>query len=264
MPETPASAEPRSFSPERDIHTLEPPLAGKRVLITGGTTGIGRAVAALLAADGARVFVFGRHEPELRDALARIRDVGGTGEGMIADQAEAGDIDRVFAAVDQAFGGLDAVVVNAALASGKVAEEKERDWRYVVETNLVGYIAVAQEAVWRLDGRDGDPTIVLVGSISADAEGRGSAIYAATKGGVRSFAKALRNEVAPRGIRVALIEPGTVGTDMNRAPPEAQRQRIHRHEMLRAEDVAVAIRYVLTQPPRCDVATLRIEPRLQA
>ncbi|MFZ5668094.1 MAG: SDR family oxidoreductase [Pseudomonadota bacterium] len=264
MPETPASAEPRSYSPERDIHTAEPPLRGKRILVTGGTTGIGRALAALLAADGARVFVFGRHAPELRDALDRIRDVGGVGEGMVADQALAGDVDRVFAAVDQAFGGVDAVVINAAISSGKLAEAKESDWRYVVETNLAGYIAVAQEAVWRLDGRDGDPQIVLVGSISADAEGRGSPIYAATKGGVRAFAKALRKEVAGKGIRVSLVEPGTVGTDMHRAPPSEQRARIHRHEILRAEDIAVAIRYILTQPPRCTVTLLRVEPRLQA
>ena len=99
-----APPEPRSFSPDRDIHTAEPPLRGKRILITGGTTGLGRAIAALLGSYGARLFIFGRHEPELRDALDHIRSVGGEAQGMTADQAEAGDIDRVFAAADQALG----------------------------------------------------------------------------------------------------------------------------------------------------------------
>ncbi len=257
------SSEPRSFSPDRDIHTAEPPLAGKRVLITGGTTGIGRATAALLAADGARLFIFGRHAPELGDALEHIREVGGDVQGMIADQADAGDIDRVFAAADEVLGGLDVVIANAGLGSGKLMETREDDWRHVVETNLTGYIAVGQEAARRLEGRDGEGLIVLIGSISADAEGEGSSVYAATKGGVRAFAKAFRNEVAKKGIRVCLVEPGSVGTDMTRVDPKEQREQIRKHEMLRAEDIAVALRYILTQPERCDVAVLRIEPRIQ-
>lgn len=261
MPDT--AAEPRSFSPERDIHTAEPSLRGRRILITGGTTGIGRAIAALLGSYGAKLFIFGRHEAELNDAFEHIRNVGGQVEGMTADQAQEDDIDKVFAAADEALGGLDVVIANAGLGTGKLDETAEKDWRYVMETNVSGYVAVAQEAVRRLEGRDGGGQIVLVGSISADAEGEGSSVYAASKGAIRSFAKSLRNEVAKKGIRVTLIEPGTVGSDMNTSPPEEQREKIGKHEMLRAEDIAVALHYVLTQPDRCDVASLRIEPRIQ-
>ncbi|MES2033100.1 MAG: SDR family oxidoreductase [Pseudomonadota bacterium] len=255
--------EPRSFSPDRDIHTAEPPLNGKRVLITGGTTGIGRAVAALLASDGAKVFIFGRHAPELEDALQHIRSVGGDAEGMVADQARRADIDRVLARSDEVLGGLDVLIANAGLGAGKLAETPEDEWRYVLETNLAGYIAFAQEAAKRLAGRDGAGQIALVGSISADADGEGSAVYAASKGGVRAFAKSFREEVAKTGIRVALVEPGTVGSDMNTSSPAAQREKIRKHEMLRAEDIAVAVRYILTQPERCDIPLLRIEPRIQ-
>lgn len=258
-----AASEPRSFSSDRDIHTAEPPLNGKRILITGGTTGIGRAIAALLGSYGAKVYIFGRHAPELKDALEHIRSVGGVAEGMTADQADRHDIDRVFKAVDDVFGGVDVVIANAGLGTGKLADTPEDEWRYVLETNLAGYIAVAQEAVKRLEGRDGQGQIVLIGSISADAEGEGSSVYAASKGGVRAFAKSFRNEVAKRGIRVSLVEPGTVGSDMNQSPPEEQREKIRKHEMLRAEDIAVALRYILTQPERCDVPLLRIEPRIQ-
>ncbi|HRD28140.1 MAG TPA: SDR family oxidoreductase [Caulobacter sp.] len=257
-----AAAEPRTFA-RRDVHTEEPSLAGKRILITGGTTGIGRAVAALLGSCGARTFIFGRHAPELRDALEHIRAAGGAAEGVIADQAGADDIDKVFSAVDEALGGLDVAIINAGLGSEPLSQAAEARWRYVVETNLTGAIAVAQEAAKRLEGRDGQGQIVLVGSISADAEGEGSPAYAATKGGIRSFARSLRNELAKKGVRVSLIEPGTVGTDMIEDGPAEQRARIGGHQMLRAEDIAVAIRYVVSQPPRCDVTSLRIEPRLQ-
>lgn len=258
-----ASSETRSFSPYKDIHTAEPPLSGKRILITGGTTGIGRAIAALLGSYGAKVFIFGRNAPELKDALAHIREVGGVAEGMTADQADRNDIDRVFAAADEALGGLDVLIANAGLGTGKLTETPEDEWRYVLETNLAGYIAFAQEAAKRLEGRDGKGQIVLIGSISADAEGGGSAVYAASKGALRSFAKGFREEVARKGIRVSLVEPGTVGSDMNRSSPEEQREKIGKHEMLRAEDIAVALYYILTQPERCDIPVLRIEPRIQ-
>lgn len=263
MSDAAPSSEPRSFAVDRDIHTAEPSLAGKRILITGATTGIGRAAAALLGSYGAKLFIFGRHAPELRDALDRIREAGGEAEGMIADQADAADIDMVFAAADEALGGLDVVIANAGLGSGRLMETSEDDWRYVVETNLTGYIAVAQEAARRLEGQGGEGQIILIGSISADAEGEGSAVYAATKGGIRSFARSFRTEMARKGVRVCLVEPGSVGADLTRVGPDEQRERIGKHEMLRAEDIAVALRYILSQPPRCDVAGLRIEPRIQ-
>ena len=116
-------------------------LAGKRILLTGGTTGIGRATLALLAADGARVLTFGRDRAALDDALddARAR-VTGEGEvsGLTADVATRAGIDAVFAAVDERLGGLDMLVACAALGAQPIDEMGDDDWRYVVDTNLVG------------------------------------------------------------------------------------------------------------------------------
>jgi NADP-dependent 3-hydroxy acid dehydrogenase YdfG len=99
--------------------------------------------------------------------------------------------------------------------------------------------------------------------MSADLRSGGSSIYAATKSGIQAFAEALRKEVNPRESKVSLIEPGKTGSDMVEESPSEQRNLIHKHDMLRAEDIAVAVHYVLTQPARRDIVSLQIRPHLQ-
>lgn len=244
-----------------DMHTAVSPLQGKRVLVTGGTTGIGRATAALLGSYGARIFIFGRHEAELRVALEHIRSSGAQAEGLAADTAKAEDVARVFAKVDETLGGLDILVANAGIAGEGVTEETESNWRYVMETNVLGYMACARAAAERMT-QVGQGHIVLIGSISSDATGPDS-VYAASKAANRGFAKSLREELAEKNIRVSLVEPGTVGTDLQQKSAKAQREAIRKHESLRAEDIAVGVHYILTQPERCTVTEVRIEPRIQ-
>jgi NADP-dependent 3-hydroxy acid dehydrogenase YdfG len=244
------------------IHTAMPTLKGKRVLITGGTTGIGRAIANLLGLEGAEIFTCGRHPSELNDALESIRSTGASAAGEVADVSKPEDIERIFKQADQSLGGLDIFINNAAVAGGGVEEEEDERWRHIVETNLLGYIGCAKEAIHRMKpARKGH--IVLIGSMSADLRSGGSSIYAATKSGIQAFAEALRKEVNPEGIKVSLIEPGKTGSDMVDENSTEQRDLIHKHEMLRAEDIAVAVHYVLTQPARCDVVSLQIRPHLQ-
>lgn len=244
------------------IHTAMPNLKGKRVFITGGTTGIGRAIGNLLGLEGAEIFTCGRHQPELDDALESIRSTGALATGELADVSKPEDIERIFKQADQSLGGLDIFINNAAVAGGGVEEEAEESWRYIVETNLLGYIGCAKEAIRRMKTvRSGH--IVLIGSMSAGLRSGGSSIYAATKSGIQAFAEALRKEVNPDGIKVSLIEPGKTGSDMVEENPSEQKDLIHKQEMLRAEDIAVAVHYVLTQPARCDVVSLQIRPHLQ-
>jgi len=235
-------------------------LAGKRTLVTGGTTGIGRATVKLLAEEGARILTFGRHEEELRDSLENAGLAPAC--GMIADSATREGVGAVFEAVDQRLGGIDILVACAALGAQPLHEMEEEDWRYVVETNLVGYLACAAQAIRRME-QAGGGQLLFVGSISPRIMAPGESVYAATKGGIQSFAETLRKEVGEKNIRVTLIEPGSVGTDMQECSLEEQRAAIARHEMLYAEDVAEAIHFALTRPARCDVLDLRIEPRLQ-
>lgn len=244
-----------------DAHTAVTGLAGKRAIITGGTTGIGRAIAVLLASEGVRVFICGRDPAHLADALTRIREVG-EGEGIATDLA---DPDNVAAFVEQGaawLGGLDIAVINAAIAAEGLSDMSEPDLRYAIATDFTAYLLTAHAAVEKLGGQ-GD--IVLIGSVSAHVLGPKSTVYAAIKYGIQGFAEAFRREMGPKGVKVALVEPGKTGADMQLPDiqPEEQRAMIHRDEMLRAEDIAVAVHYILTQPSRAVVQQVTITPSMQ-
>ena len=245
-----------------DAHTEMPSLKGKRAIITGGTTGIGRAIAVLLASEGVNVFICGRDPDHLADALARIREVG-EGDGMTIDLAEP-DASKTFVdAGVRAMGGLDIAVVNAAIAAKGLSEMSEEELRYAIATDFTAYLLTAHAAATALVDR-GD--IVLIGSMSAHVLGPHSTVYAGIKYGIQGFTEALRRELGPKGIRVANVEPGKTGSDMQEPDisPEEQREAIGKDEMLRAEDIAVGVHYLLTQPRRAVVQQLTITPRAEA
>ncbi|MCH7628800.1 SDR family oxidoreductase [Novosphingobium sp.] len=249
-----------AIDPASDAHTQQPTLEGRRVLITGGTTGIGRATAILLASAGCKVFICGRDEGHLADALERIGQVG-TGDGMAIDLIAPSAVETLFDAAEKAWGGLDVAIVNAALPASDLAGTAPADLEYLVGVDFTAYLRTAREAAVRL-GAGSD--IVLVGSMSAVSQRPGSSVYVAAKTGIEGLAPALRKELAEKDIKVGLVEPGFTGADFQypEFPPERQRALIHEHKMLRAEDIAVAIHYMLTQPRRCAVSLMRVETRL--
>jgi NADP-dependent 3-hydroxy acid dehydrogenase YdfG len=250
--------------PAHELFDYEPvSLNNKNILITGGTTGIGRSTAILLAAQGAQVMIFGRHEKELDDAMRDIKDTGGSVSGTVADTSNPKDIKRVFQEVDKQLGNLDVLINTAALGYKSVMEGEYEDWSYIVNTNLLGYMAMAHEAIERMKSKK-QGHIINVGSMSADVREKDSSVYVATKAGIQGFSEALRKEVNPLGIKVSLIEPGAVGTDMQPQSPEEQRKLEEKLEMLKAEDIATCILYTLTQPKRCDVVMVQIRPHLQS
>ncbi|MGF7151963.1 NADP-dependent 3-hydroxy acid dehydrogenase YdfG [Sphingomonas zeicaulis] len=236
-------------------------LSGKRILLTGGTTGIGRATLELLASEGARILTFGRDEEALADTLTGTSG-GAAVVGITADAATVEGIEHVFQAVDAKLGGIDILIACAALGADPIDQMAEGDWRYVVETNLVGYLACAKAAIERMEAQGGGH-LLFVGSISTEIKAVGESVYSATKAGIQAFAETLRKEVADRNIRVSVVQPGSVDTDMQECSAEEKRAARSRHEMLQAEEVAEAIRFILTRSPACDIVNLRIEPRLQ-
>ena len=129
-------------------------LEGKSVIITGGTTGIGRATAILLASKGARLLVFGRGQTELNDALTDIRKVGSAIE-LTADTSKQEDIKKVFRIAGQQLGGVDILIDNAALGADAVADTSPEEQEYILKTNLLGYMQVAHEAVARMRQKGG-------------------------------------------------------------------------------------------------------------
>ena len=234
---------------------------GKTVLVTGGTTGIGRAIAIELAGQGAKVLIFGRHERELGHAMQALQDVSGGVEGLVADQSKPEDIKKVFAKAKE-MGGLDVVIANAGISAEGLADISDKDWRYALETNLLGYMDVAKRAAEAFEGKKGD--IILIGSVSADNRSKGTSVYTATKSGIQGFADAFRKEMGEKNVRVSLIEPGAVGSDMQESSPAEQRAKIAKSEMLKAEDVAELVTFILTRPERCTISSVRIEERVQS
>lgn len=239
-------------------------ITGKRVLITGGTTGIGRAIAILLASHGARVMFFGRNREQVDETIAAIRALENEAEfyGMTADIADEDEISRVFEMVDNRFGGIDILINNAALAYQSIMEGDYKQWQYVVQTNLLGYMACCHEAVDRMrQTRYGH--ILNIGSMSADVREQNSSVYVATKSAIQGFSEALRKEINQLGIKVTLIEPGAVNTDMQEGSASEKNGKVEGMEMLEADDIALSVLFCLAQPLRTDIVQLQVRPHLQ-
>jgi NADP-dependent 3-hydroxy acid dehydrogenase YdfG len=233
---------------------------GKSVVITGGTTGIGRATAIALLRQGANVIITGQDPQHMEDALRDMKQIDqGKVTGVLSDLATKEGVLKVFEEADKWFSKLDVLINNAGISHDSVMEGSYEDWAYVINTNLLNYIACTRYALDRMQ-KNKAGHIINIGSMSAEGKHKGSSVYVATKSGVRGFSTSLRKEANEMGIRVTLIEPGSTGADMQEISPEEQREKIAKKEMLKAEDIAASVLYVLTQPERCDIVDLKIRP----
>jgi NAD(P)-dependent dehydrogenase (short-subunit alcohol dehydrogenase family) len=236
------------------------------VLITGGAGGVGRAVATRMVGQGARVLIADRSELELREAVEAIAAAGGSGaiESVTADLSGATGLERMFARADEWLGGLDMLVACAGVGSGPLMEMDDAGWRYVLESNLMSYVACTKGAIDRIRATGTkEGMIILVGSISVHIKAVGESVYNAAKGGVASFAETLRKELIPENIRLTLIEPGAIGSAMQPFPADERARQVDAYRMLPPGEVAEAILFAATRPPGVDVVTLRIEPLVQ-
>jgi NADP-dependent 3-hydroxy acid dehydrogenase YdfG len=237
-------------------------VSGKAIIVSGGTTGIGRTTAKMLASLGARVLIYGRHEKELREALDDIKAVGEV-YGLTADQAHPEDVRRVFQEADARLGRVDVLINNAGEAAQSILSSDYAEWHYVIQNDLLGYMACARHAIERME-KQGGGHIVNVGSLSAKARNAESNVYVAAKSGIEGFTDALAKEVGEKNIRVTTIEPGKVGADFPNSTPEEQPKQQAEGVMLKSQDIAAAIFFTLIQPARCDVALMQIRPIRQA
>jgi 3-hydroxy acid dehydrogenase / malonic semialdehyde reductase len=241
-------------------------LLGKRVIIAGGAGGVGQEVATRMAAEGARVLVADRNEPELRRLMGRVRisHPGCEIECVAGDLSSAIGIGQMFERMDDWLGGPDILVACTGVGSGPLLEMAETDWRYVIETNLVSYVACTKGAIERMRAEGiKHGLIILVGSISVHIKAVGESVYNASKGGVASFAETLRKELIPHNIRLTLIEPGAIASAMQPFSAEERARSVDAYEMLPPGEVAEAIMFAATRGPGVDVVTLRIEPLVQ-
>ena len=233
-------------------------LSGRRVLVTGGTAGIGMAVVKRLMDVNARVFAFS-HTLEKVDAARQEVPEATYGLG---DQGKPEDVRRLVDAAAEAFGGLDAVVVNAGIGGSSVMEMPFEEWRTVLDVNLVGPMLFGALGAERIEASGGGH-LIFVGSLSAKTRSEGGDVYVASKTGLRGFVDSFGRGVSSRGVSTCLIEPGLVWTEMSaEGHPDAEPEVVA-SKMLLSEDVAHAVTYVLSQPPRVVVPLVQIRPRMQ-
>ena len=243
-------------------------LEGTVALVTGASSGIGEATARVLAERGAKVAVAARRKDRL-DALA------GEIDGL-AVEADVTQREQATAAVETTvseLGRLDIVINNAGvMLLGTIADAPVEEWDRMFDLNVKGLMYVAHAALPHLiQAADGEPRrvadLVNVSSVAGRRVGVGGGVYQATKHAVGVFSEALRQEVTERHVRVALMEPGAVATELtHHLRPEirdAPSSAALGNEILQAEDIADAIAYMVTRPRHMGINEMLIRPTEQ-
>jgi NADP-dependent 3-hydroxy acid dehydrogenase YdfG len=243
-------------------------LSGKAVAITGASSGIGEATALTLAKAGASVALGARRKDRIDELAARIEDEGGTAVALEVDVSDEAAARGFVEAAHERLGRLDTLVNNAGvMLLGPVEQADSEDWRTMVNVNLLGLMYCTHAALPIMLGQEsGD--IVNISSVAGRFARAGNAVYAATKFGVGAFSEGLRNEVTERGVRVTLIEPGFVDTELQghntgEVLETLEAMREHLRDPLRAQDIANGILYAVSQPPHVSINEVLIRPTRQ-
>jgi NADP-dependent 3-hydroxy acid dehydrogenase YdfG len=250
-------------------------LDGTVALVTGASSGIGAATALALAADGAAVALVARRGDRLRDLAKQIDGDGGR---ALSIEADVTDEPTARGAVEQTvaeLGRLDTVVNNAGvMLLGPIVDAPVEEWQRMVALNVLGLMYTTHAAMPHLlaaaeDGPRRVADLVNISSVAGRMARAGTGAYNATKWGVNAFSEALRQEVTGRHVRVSLIEPGAVETELaSHNRPEIQETVINPRfadiETLQAEDIAEAISFVVTRPRRTAVNEVLIRPTEQS
>jgi NADP-dependent 3-hydroxy acid dehydrogenase YdfG len=241
-------------------------LRGRRVAITGGSSGIGAATAELLAAEGAAVVVGARREDRLTELVERITGAGGTAHAVRVDVSDEASARSFVEDAAERMGGLDGLVNNAGvMLLGPIDGANTDEWRTMVDVNLLGLLYCTHTALPILrEGGGGD--IVNISSVAGRVASAGSGVYNLTKWGVGAFSEALRQETGWAKIRTTIIEPGFVDTELqghNENPVvveaiEKMQEKIGK--VLEAGDIARAIHYALAQPQHVSVNEILVRP----
>ncbi|MCH8064510.1 MAG: SDR family oxidoreductase [Chloroflexi bacterium] len=267
-------------------------LDGKTAVVTGGSSGIGRSTAILLAAEGAAVAIGGRKQSALDEVAGVITSSGGRALAQAMDVRDERQVAKLVDSAAGEFGGLNIMVNNAGVSfPGGITDGNVEEWREMLETNVLALLIGCREAA-RVMKETGGGDIVNISSVAARATGASGQVYSATKHAVNAISDGLRQEVHDAGIRVTVVMPGGTLTNFGRTmpqevlsnaaralgiDPEAEGvrhgeylpaegvERILREQpgvFLAAQDIANAVLYAVTQPPSVQVDEVLVRPSI--
>jgi NADP-dependent 3-hydroxy acid dehydrogenase YdfG len=250
-----------------------PELEGTVSLVTGASSGIGEATAAALAQLGSAVAIVARRQERLEQLATRIADAGGRALAIEADVSVREQAQAAVAQTVDELGRLDTLVNNAGvMLLGPVQGAPVEEWQQMLDVNVAGLLYCAHAALPHLlSAAEGGPRnvadMVNISSVAGRVARLGSGVYNLTKHGVGAFSESLRQEVTGRHVRISLVEPGAVATELvSHNRPEIQenlRGRFGDIERMQAEDIADAIAYIVTRPRRVAINEVLIRPTEQ-
>lgn len=231
-------------------------LENKTAVVTGGTKGIGRAIAEALLHEGARVMIAARHGDEVKQATAALRKTAGDRiQGSICDVRSAESVVQLMAKAESAFGQIDVLINNAGVGIFEPVEKLSfEQWRQVIETNLSGMFYCCHEVIPRMK-QSGGGWIINIGSLAGKNAFPTAAAYNASKFGLIGFSEALMQEVRQDDIRVSYIMPGSVNTEFGGDPPDESKSW-----QLQPEDIAQVVLDLLQHHPRSLPSRVEIRP----
>lgn len=247
-------------------------LGGKVAIVTGASSGIGEATAIALAAAGAKVTIAARRSNRLASVVDRIAQETGSDRKAVlsvtADLADEAQVIEVVQKTQAEFGRVDILVNNAGvMLLGMIDGANTEDWRRMIDINVLG-LMYATHAALPLMKAQGSGHIVNISSVAGRHANAGTGVYNATKWAVGAFSESLRKEVYQNNIRVTIIEPGLVATELpQHITDSAAKERASSFygslKNLESEDIANAILYAVTQPSHVNVNEILIRPTEQ-
>ncbi|MEV7677549.1 SDR family oxidoreductase [Streptomyces sp. NPDC088341] len=245
------------------------PLHGRVAVISGASSGIGEASAEHLAALGAKIAVLARRAERLDDLVARIEKNGGTALALAADVTEAEEVQSAADQVEAELGSADLLFNNAGVMLPAPVEELRTDqWRQEIDVNVTGLMNVIGAFTPQLvkaAGQRGVADLINTSSVAAQNIFPNFAVYSGTKAYVTHLSRHLRVELGPKNVRVAAIEPGIVGTELQDHITDQGAQdwlagSKETMEWLTPEDIAEIIGFIATLPPRVNLQQVTIMP----
>jgi NADP-dependent 3-hydroxy acid dehydrogenase YdfG len=244
-------------------------LDGKVALVTGASSGIGEATAIALAREGAAVALGARRADRLESLRERIEADGGRAAAIEVDISDEAAARAFVEGAREQLGGVDILVNNAGvMLLGPVTGADTAEWKRMVDVNLLGLLYCTHAAL-PIMAEQGSGHIVNLSSVAGRNANLGSAVYNLTKWGVGGFSEALRQEALHAGIRVTIIEPGFVETELqghNQNPmvqDQIKKMEEQIGDLLQAEDIAEAITYAVTRPQHVSINEVLVRPTKQ-